>query len=114
LPISNTHNDKNSVIYTESNLNFNVIEKIIYRLGFPTDILELQISGDTLRSALNEFLGRRNSIAHGDGEFKEGIDAKQYDNFSEVFRQVTEMIPKVITKVLNEKLYLKKALHKQV
>lgn len=107
LPISNIPNDKNSVIYTESNLKFDVIEKILYRLGFSTDIFKLQISGKTFQSALNEFLGRRNAIAHGDGTFKDGVDEKPYNEFKQVFEQVTNLIPQVITNALREKLYLK-------
>ncbi len=108
LPISDKHNDENSVLYTKSNLNFEVIEKILYRLGFSTDILnKLQISGQTLKSVLNKFLGLRNTIAHGDGKLKEGVDEKLYSEFENIFRQVTEMIYIVISDALREKLYLK-------
>ena len=107
LPISDRHNDKGSVLYTESNLNFDTIEKILYRLGFPTDILDLEISGRKFKDILNEFLGRRNAIAHGD-KLKKGIDEKQYNEFKNVFDKITIIIPIAITKALNKKLYLKK------
>lgn len=106
LPISSRHNDKNSIIYTESNLNSEIIEKILYRLGFPSDIFNFQISGKTFKDILNEFLGRRNPIAHGE-QLKEGINEKQYNEFKDVFDKITDIIPKIITRALNEKLYLK-------
>jgi len=106
LPISDRHNDKGSVLYTESNLNFEIIEKILYRLGFPSDILDLEISGRKFKDVLNEFLGRRNAIAHGD-KLKKGIDEKQYNEFKTVFDKIITIIPIAITKALNEKLYLK-------
>lgn len=107
LPISDRHNDKNSVIYTESNLNFNAIEKILYRLGFSSDILNIETSGEKFKDILNKFLGKRNAIAHGDGKFKEGVDERQYNEFKNVFDKITDIIPIAITKALNEKLYLK-------
>ncbi len=107
LPISDRHNDTGSVIYTKSNLNFDVIEKILHRLGFSTDILQLEIDGKKLKDVLNEFLGRRNTIAHGDGRFREGIDEREYNKFKEVFDKITNMISIVITQALSEKRYLK-------
>lgn len=107
LPISDKHDDSSSVIYTKSNLNFDVIEKVLYRLGFSTDILDLAIGGKKLKDVLNEFLGRRNTIAHGDGKFKEGINEREYNKFKEVFDRITKMISIIITRALSEKRYLK-------
>lgn len=105
LHIGKDYKDQASVIYTESNLNPEIIDRILFRLGFSNDALNL--NDNKFRLEINEFLGRRHSIAHGDGKLKEGVTDKQYNGFRASFDRVINTIPIIITKAMNDKLYLK-------
>ncbi|MDX2303591.1 MAG: MAE_28990/MAE_18760 family HEPN-like nuclease [Microscillaceae bacterium] len=41
LPISSRHDDQDSILYTESNLTAEVIDKILYKLGFSANVFGL-------------------------------------------------------------------------
>lgn len=105
LHVTNNHNDKNSILYTESNLNYVVITKILYRLGFEPS--EFEFDEINFKNTLNEFLEKRNSISHGDGKYKDGVEEKDYSNFKDLFDKAVKFISVVITNCLREKRYLK-------
>lgn len=109
LPLGDDHRDKSSIINTESNLNADVIKKIFDRLGLSSDdIFKMKVDGRTLKSVLNEFLGRRNAVAHGDGSSRDGISSDEYREYQDVFKKVTEHIPIMICNALREEKYLKR------
>ncbi len=105
LPISTNHLDKTSIIYTESNLSPEVVEKILARLGL--DASAFGLKDEELKKILNEFLKRRHGIAHGDGRFKEGVEEKQWNEYKTAFDKVVNLIPSAIYNALVQKLYLK-------
>ena len=105
LHTSDNHKDKKSIVYTESNLNYEVISKILYRLGL--ELSELRFDDSDFQKQLDEFLQRRNSVSHGDGQYKDGIEEKDYNKFKDLFDKAVKFISIVITQCLREKRYLK-------
>jgi hypothetical protein len=105
LHISDDHKDTKSIVSMESNLSYDVIDKVLYRLG-----LELSdfYFDDTTKYSLSQFLEKRNSISHGDGrKYKDGIEERHYNSYKKLFDDTVRIIPIVITNCLREKRYLK-------
>ena len=57
---------QDSLIDTESNLWYIVLQKNLYKIGLPVDIF------NDVKNDINGLVNRRNSIAHGN--FKSGIE----------------------------------------
>jgi hypothetical protein len=105
IPVSGKFDDEKSIIYTGGNLTIEVIDKLLFRIGF--DAGTFGLDDKTLRNTLNELLARRNGIAHGDGKFKEGVTEIQYNGFKTAFDKVTDLIIVGIYNALRLELYLK-------
>lgn len=104
LHISSNHKDKTSLTHTESNLNYEVVSKILYRLDLELSSFHFD---EKFKSSLSQFLNKRNSIAHGDEQYKNGIEKKDYDSYKKLFDDAVKFISIVITNCLREKRYLK-------
>ncbi len=104
------HSDKKSIIYTASNLKSEIIERILYAFGVHQDLGISKSEFGQLTGRITQLTIKRNIIAHGDNkasEFKNGVPESEYSDFKNSFDKIVELIPIVITKAMNEKLYLK-------
>ncbi|AOB32799.1 hypothetical protein AKI39_21755 [Bordetella sp. H567] len=78
------------VVDAESNLNPQILRKILYRLGLPHDQFV------ALEDAIEQLLILRNRIAHG--ETKEGIRERTYERFRDsAFRIMNDIIISIST-----------------
>lgn len=66
---------EDSVIDTESNLWYIVLQKNLYKIGLPVNLFE------EYRSSIDALVNRRNSIAHGDS--KAGVTEQEYKKWEE-------------------------------
>ncbi len=62
-----------SIVNTESNIWYIVLQKNLYKLGLPIDLFE------EYESDINALVNRRNSIAHGN--FRSGISQEELHNW---------------------------------
>lgn len=62
-----------SIVNTESNIWYIVLQKNLYKLGLPIDLFE------EYESDINALVNRRNSIAHGN--FRSGISQEEFHNW---------------------------------
>ncbi|WP_346986645.1 MAE_28990/MAE_18760 family HEPN-like nuclease [Chryseobacterium sp. POE27] len=109
LPISTNHQDKNSIIHTESNLNPIVIDKILFNLGLHNKLGLASTEFNELMGRVSSFVKKRNGIAHGDNknEYKNGLSSQKFEEYKTMYTKITELVAPLISKSLNEKLYLK-------
>ena len=89
-----------AVVDTESNLTPNVLKKILFRLGFDISI------ADAYKDPINQLLGYRNRIAHGDGSISRGIDKKDYLYIKKRTLSVIEDIKDLVAHALRDEDYL--------
>lgn len=103
------HDDKKSITYTASNLKEEIIKKILYSFGVHEELGISDTEFGELTGRITQLMIRRNKIAHGDNNdaVKEGVSELDYNSFKGSFDKIIELIPRVITKAMNEKLYLK-------
>lgn len=104
------YNDKKSVIYTASNLKSEIIDRILYAFGVHQDLGISKSDFGQLTGRITQLMIKRNVIAHGDNkapEFRNGVSESEYNDFKNSFDKIVELIPIVITKAMNQKLYLK-------
>lgn len=92
-------NIPDEVVDTESNLNPIVLKKILYRLGFPFENIEL------LENTINKLLNYRNGIAHG--SHKIGINEQAYKELEEDVINLMQSVRKIIIDAIQYDLFLK-------
>ena len=68
-------NIDDTVINTESNLWYVVLQKNLYRVGLPTNLF------DNEKNDIDALVNRRNSIAHGDMD--SGVEVQEYNKWFE-------------------------------
>ncbi|WP_035050934.1 MAE_28990/MAE_18760 family HEPN-like nuclease [Carnobacterium pleistocenium] len=96
--LTETVNIPESIVDTESNLKAVVLKKILYRLGFPFE--ELDISENTI----NKLLGYRNAISHGSR--KRGITEPDYEGLESNVKELMNNIRKIINEAIRCDSYL--------
>lgn len=89
------------VVDTESNLKPIVLKKMLYRLGFPLD--KIDISEHTI----NKLLNYRNNISHGSQKL--GIQEADYESLEKDVLNLMESIRKIINNAIYEESFLEKA-----
>lgn len=99
--LNETVNIPEGVVDTESNLKPVVLRKILYRLGFAFE--EIDISENTI----NKLLGYRNSISHGSK--RTGIDEDEYDELENDVKKLMNTIRMIINKAITSDDYLCRA-----
>ncbi len=87
---------EDSVVNTESNLWYIVLQKNLYRCGLPLDIFEDQ------KKSIDSLVNRRNSIAHGNNQA--GVSEEEYANWE----KQTVFVMNRIIQVLYEYIYYKR------
>jgi len=88
-----------TLIDDEANLRPRVIQKILYRLGFPRDIFDIH------EAPIHNLLKRRNDFAHGD--YVDGVDEGEYNNLeNDVYCIMSELMV-TLTQAVKERSYLK-------
>ena len=87
-----------SVINTESNLWYVVLQKNLYKIGLPVNMFE-QYRGD-----IDALVNRRNSIAHGDSH--SGVSLHEFSNWETKINRVMTDITILIYDYFNHKHYL--------
>lgn len=93
---------EDSVINTESNLRYAVLQKNLYKIGLPVDMFE-EYRGD-----IDALVNRRNSIAHGD--FRSGVTEREFSNWETKINRVLNDITRLIYDYANHKKYLQTSL----
>ncbi len=83
---------------TESNINFKVINTVLSRLNLP------MLPEDVFKKRLDDFLGFRNRISHGD--MKIPIDQIHVDKFSPLVIELMHEILLEISEGYHQKTYL--------
>ena len=89
---------EDSVINTESNLWYVVLQKNLYKIGLPVDMFE------QYHSDIDALVHRRNSIAHGDSH--SGVTSPEFSNWEAKINRVMTEIRILIYDYANRKLYL--------
>jgi RiboL-PSP-HEPN len=92
-------NISEKLVDTESNLKPVVLQKILYRLGFPHDQLK-NIDGE-----INQLLEYRNKIAHG--ESTSGISLGKYDDLRTASFKIMDEVKRLVFEALKERYYLR-------
>ena len=90
---------EDTLVDTESNLWYIVLQKNLYKLGLPIDMFDSQ-KGD-----IDALVNRRNSIAHGN--FHAGISMAEYANWETKIYGVLNTIIVKLYDYLNQSKYLK-------
>jgi RiboL-PSP-HEPN len=90
-----------TLVDTESNLKPIVLQKILYRLGFPHDRLN-SVDGE-----INQLLNYRNKIAHG--ESTSGIDVQEYFRLRDASFNIMNEVKKLVSEALQERHYLRQS-----
>lgn len=99
-PLENSNlNIDDTVINTESNLWYVVLQKNLYRIGLPIDLF------DSMEKDINALVNRRNSIAHGDKD--SGVKEKEFDNWMYKTNSILEDTIKILYDHAKNKKYLK-------
>lgn len=88
------------IIDTESNLKPIVLRKILFRLGFDISIAK------KYDNSINMLLEYRNSIAHGDGKFRDGVSEKQYSRVKIATTKLMSDIKDLVAHSLRDEQYL--------
>lgn len=89
---------EDSVINTESNLWYVVLQKNLYKIGLPVDMFE------QYHSNIDALVNRRNSIAHGDSHA--GVTSQEFASWEEKINRVMTDITILIYDYANRKQYL--------
>lgn len=90
---------EDSVINTESNLWYVVLQKNLYKIGLPVNMFE-QYHRD-----IDALVNRRNSIAHGD--FRSGVTSQEFSTWETKMQRVITDITILIYDYANRKQYLR-------
>lgn len=89
---------EDSVINTESNLRYVVLQKNLYKLGLPVAMFEQH------KTDIDALVNRRNSIAHGDS--RSGVNEREFENWEEKTYRVMTDITILLYRYANRKQYL--------
>lgn len=89
---------EDSVINTESNLWYVVLQKNLYKIGLPVDMFA-QYERD-----INALVNRRNSIAHGNS--RSGVTEQEFSNWETKITRVMTDVTILIYDYANRKQYL--------
>ena len=89
---------EDSVINTESNLWYVVLQKNLYKIGLPVDMFE------QYRRDIDALVNRRNSIAHGNS--RSGVTSQEFLNWEIKINRVMADITILIYDYANHKQYL--------
>lgn len=92
---------EDSVINTESNLWYIVLQKNLYKIGLPVDIFE------KYHCDIDALVNRRNSIAHGNS--RSGVTAQEFSKWETKISRVITDITILIYDFANHKQYIKSA-----
>lgn len=87
-----------SVIDTESNLWYIVLQKNLYKIGLPVDMF------DQYRRDIDSLVNRRNSIAHGNS--RSGVTSQEFSNWEEKIKRIMNDVTILIYDYANNKRYL--------
>lgn len=88
------------IIDTESNLKPIVLRKILFKLGFDISIAK------KYDNSINMLLEYRNSIAHGDGKFRNGVSDEQYSQVKKAAIELMNDIKDLVAHSLRDEQYL--------
>lgn len=88
-----------SVVDTESNVWYIVLQKNLYKIGLPIDLFE------QYRYDLDAFVNRRNAISHGDAHA--GVTESEYSKWETKIYAIMNAITILLYKYASRKLYLK-------
>ena len=80
--------DADLIVDTEANLNPVVLQKIMFRLGLDHNLV------DAWTNDINQLLGRRNSVAHGD--HRTGLQQKSYEILEAAVLGVVDSITRLL------------------
>lgn len=89
---------EDSVINTESNLWYIVLQKNFYKIGLPIDMFE------EYRRDIDAFVNRRNSIAHGNS--RAGVTLQEFSDWESKIKRVMEDMTILLYDYANRKQYL--------
>jgi len=91
-------NVEDSVIDTESNLWYIVLQKNMYKIGLPTDMF------DEFQADIDALVNRRNSIAHGNA--RSGVSQREFDNWETKTNSILSDIARQLYSFANNAKYL--------
>lgn len=89
---------EDSVIDTESNLWYVVLQKNLYKIGLPVDMFK------QYHSDIDAIVNRRNAIAHGNSH--SGVTSQEFSRWETKIKCVMDDITTLIFEYANKKLYL--------
>ena len=89
---------EDSVVDTESNLWYIVLQKNLYKIGLPIDMFE------QYRSEIDALVNRRNSIAHGNA--RAGVDQQEFLNWETKVSLVLSDVTRLLYDYANHQRYL--------
>ena len=87
-----------TIIDTESNLWYVLLQKNLYKIGLPIDLF------DMYRIEIDALVNRRNSIAHGNS--KSGVDANEYQQWEGRVYNILADITRILYDYALHKRYL--------
>lgn len=87
------------VVDTESNLRYAVLQKNLYKLGFPENLFA------SYQRAIDALVNRRNSIAHGNE--RSGVSETEFTKWENKIRDVLSEITRQLYDYANHQRYLK-------
>ena len=90
---------QDSLIDTESNLWYIVLQKNLYKIGLPVDIF------NDVKNDINGLVNRRNSIAHGN--FKSGIEEQEFDRWEQKVLEIMGELMRVLYDYAHNHRYLR-------
>lgn len=89
---------EDSVVDTESNLWYVVLQKNLYKIGLPIDMFEQH------RSEIDALVNRRNSIAHGNA--RAGVEQQEFLNWESKISSVLSEVSRILYDYANHQKYL--------
>lgn len=90
---------QDSLIDTESNLWYIVLQKNLYKIGLPVDIF------NDVKNDINGLVNRRNSIAHEN--FKSGIEEQEFDRWEQKVLEIMGELMRVLYDYAHNHRYLR-------
>ena len=94
-----TLSGEDTVVDTESNLWYVVLQKNLYKIGLPENMFE-EYRGD-----IDALVNRRNSIAHGNA--RSGVSQNEFANWERKINQVLSDVTRLLYDYANHHRYLK-------
>lgn len=101
LYINKTVNISSESIDVESNLKSYVLKSLLYKLDIDYTII------DPYQEILNELLGKRNAIAHGD--MVNGIELSKYNDYKSKVLKLMDIVKSAIIEAFKNETFLKKS-----